>query len=114
MTTAETHTNDHSDDHEHHEDFTHTPRFYWIVGAILAVITAIEVGVTLIQIPHPILVPILLVLSIIKGAGVVMFFMHLRGDAKGYQFMFVVPFLLAAVFVLFFLLLFSEHVGIAG
>lgn len=100
--------------HEHAEHSEHSPRFYWIVGAILAVITAVEVGVTLIHIPHPILVAILLVLSVLKGAAVVMFFMHLRGDRPPYQFVFLIPFSLATTFVLFFLLLFSQHVGIAG
>lgn len=102
-----------TDSHGHAEG-EHSPRFYWMVGAILAVITAIEVAVTLVHIPHPILVAILLVLAVVKGAGVVMFFMHLRGDARPYQFVFIAPFILATIFVLFFLLLFSEHVGIAG
>lgn len=97
-----------------HEEGEHSPRFYWTVGAVLAAITIAEVLITLIHIPHQILVPILLVMSVIKGAGVVMFFMHLRGDRPPYQFMFLIPFSLAVTFILFFLLLFSEHVGIAG
>ncbi len=101
-------------DHDKHSDSSHTPSFYWKVAAILAVITIVEVLITLLHIPHPILVPILLVLSVLKGAGVVMFFMHLRGDRPPYQLMFMMPFLLAVTFILLFLNLFSEHVGIAG
>lgn len=98
-----------------HEDHTeHSTRFYWIVGAILAAVTAIEVAVTFLHIPHPILVGILLVLSVFKGAAVVMFFMHLRGDRAPYQLVFLVPFSLAVTFILVMLLLFSTHVGIAG
>ncbi|MDZ4721317.1 MAG: cytochrome C oxidase subunit IV family protein [Roseiflexaceae bacterium] len=97
-----------------HEEGAHSPRFYWIVGGVLAAITIVEVLITLIHLPHPLLVPILLVLSVIKGAGVIMFFMHLRGDRPPYQVMFLIPFTLAVTFILFFLLLFSQHVGIAG
>jgi cytochrome c oxidase subunit 4/cytochrome o ubiquinol oxidase operon protein cyoD len=97
-----------------HEEGAHAPRFYWTVGGVLAVITIVEVVITLIKIPHEWLVPILLVLSVIKGAGVIMFFMHLRGDRPPYQVIFLVPFCLAVTFILLFLLLFSQHVGIAG
>lgn len=97
--------------HEHNE---HSPRFYWLVGAILAVITIVEVAITFLHLPHPILVAILLILSLIKGSAVVMFFMHLRGDHRPYQVLFMIPFSLAVTFVLMFLLLFSEHVGIAA
>lgn len=108
-----------------HDDHTeHSTRFYWIVGAILAVVTAIEVGITGIKIgetnfaimhlPHPILIGVLLVLSAFKGAAVVMFFMHLKGDRLPYQLVFLLPFSLAVIFILAMLLLFSTHVGIAG
>jgi caa(3)-type oxidase subunit IV len=97
-----------------HKEGEHSPRFYWTVGGVLAVITIVEVLITLIKLPHPLLVPILLVLSVIKGAGVIMFFMHLRGDRPPYQVIFLIPFSLAVTFILFFLLLFSQHVGIAG
>jgi caa(3)-type oxidase subunit IV len=96
---------------EHHE---HGPRFYWIVGFVLAVITILEVVVTIIGLPHELVIPLLMIMMVIKGAGVVMFFMHLRGDAGIMQFVFIVPFVLAVVMVLFFMLLFSTHVGIAG
>jgi cytochrome c oxidase subunit IV len=101
--------------HSHgHEEGTHTPRFYWMVAGVLALITIVEVVITFFPIPHPILVAILLLLSVLKGCGVVMFFMHLRGDRPPYQLMFLMPFFLAVTFVLLFLNLFSEHVGIAG
>jgi cytochrome c oxidase subunit 4/cytochrome o ubiquinol oxidase operon protein cyoD len=99
-------------------------RIYWTIGAILAVITIVEVIVAypgLIYTPgNPdltavyILVPILMVLSLAKGSMVVMFFMHLRGDASIFKFLFVVPFLIASLMILVFLGLFSQHVGIGG
>lgn len=97
------------------EDHTeHSTRFYWIVAAVLAVVTAIEVAVTFMNIPHPILIGILLVLSVFKGAAVVMFFMHLKGDSLPYQLVFLMPFSLAVTFILIMMLLLSSHVGIAG
>lgn len=55
--------------------------FYWMVGVVLAVITAAEVAVFYIPAMSPVLTPVLLVLSATKFALVVMFFMHLRFDS---------------------------------
>ncbi len=92
----------------------HSPRFYVMVGVILAIITIAEVAVTLVGLPHELVIPLLMIMMIIKGAGVIMFFMHLRGDAGILQFVFIVPFVFATIMVLMFMVLFSEHVGIAG
>jgi len=53
-------------------------------------------------------------LAVIKGAGVVMFFMHLRGDARVYQLLFIAPLTLASSMILVFLAIFSNYVGIGG
>ena len=104
--------------HEQHAEAheSHGTGFYWMVGAVLAVITAIEVAIFLVKdaIGHELFLAILFLLSIAKGVGVVMFFMHLRGDAKIFQFVFIVPFTLAVTLCLGFLTIFSHHVGIAG
>ena len=99
-------------------------RFYWMVAAVLGVITVLEVIVSLDGVlvdqhnPDPttqgLLLVILLVLAVIKGAGVVMFFMHLRGDARVYQLLFIAPFALATSMIVVFLALFSNYVGIGG
>jgi cytochrome c oxidase subunit IV len=99
-------------------------RFYWIVAAVLAVITIVEVIVSLNGVlvdqenPEPtmqaILLIILLILAAVKGAGVVMFFMHLRGDARVFQLLFIAPFALASSMIVVFLALFSGFVGIGG
>lgn len=102
---------------EHHEAHTeHSTRFYWIVGLVLAIVTAIEVAIFLVQdlFLHEVFLAILIVLMIAKGVGVVLYFMHLKGDFKIFQFLFIVPFLLAVSLVLLMLTLFSYHVGIAG
>jgi len=107
--------------HDSHEDST---RRYLTIGAILAVITIVEVAVALPGVvyspEHPdptlqlILVLVLLALAFTKGSLVVMYFMHLKGDARIFQFLFIAPFLLAVSMITVFLVLFSSHVGIAG
>lgn len=99
----------HNDEHT-----THTPRFYLIVGAVLAVITVAEVLVTFVPMPQILLLVILLVMMVVKGAAVLMFFMHLRGDANVFKFLFIAPLLVATTMLLAFQVLFSGHVGIGG
>lgn len=104
--------------HDQHAEVheSHGTGFYWMVGAILAIITTIEVAIFLVKdaIGHELFLVILFVLSIAKGAGVVMFFMHLRGDARIFQFVFIVPLIFAVTMCLGFLTIFSNYVGIAG
>src|SRR5690606_2631125 len=57
---------------------TITPKQYFTVAAILAVVTALEVAVVYIEAMRPVLVPALLFLSFLKFLFVVMYFMHLR------------------------------------
>jgi cytochrome c oxidase subunit IV len=96
----------------------HSDRFYWIVAGILAVVTGLEVALFIINeqelIAKWIEIVLLLILSTIKGAAVVMFFMHLRGDASIMKFVFIVPFALAVTLCLGFLTIFSTYEGIAG
>src|SRR5215207_6744024 len=111
---------------EAHTEQSHSEstRFYWMVAAALAVITIVEVIVSLNGVlvdqenPEPtmqmILLVLLLVLAAVKGAGVVMFFMHLRGDARVFQLLFIAPFLLATTMIAVFLAIFPNYVGIGG
>jgi caa(3)-type oxidase subunit IV len=96
------------------QSHSESTRFYWLVAAVLAVITVMEVVVTFAGLPDLILLVILLVLSVVKGASVVMFFMHLRGDARAFKFLFIVPLAIASTMIIVFLGLFSQHVGIGG
>jgi cytochrome c oxidase subunit 4 len=68
---------------------------YLKVAAILSVITALEFAVIYIRRLTPILVPLLITMSVGKFALVVMYFMHLRYDARSLTFLFVAPLLLA-------------------
>lgn len=68
---------------------------YLRVAAILVMITLIEVGVFYVPAFQSALVPILLVLSAVKFALVVMFYMHLKFDSRFFSFLFGGPLLLA-------------------
>jgi cytochrome c oxidase subunit 4 len=70
-------------------------RTYVYVALVLTAITALEVGVIYIRLLTPIIVPLLLAMSLAKFVLVVMFFMHLRYDARPLSALFVGPLLIA-------------------
>ena len=72
--------------------------FYWMIGIILAVLTGLEVGAYYMEL-GAIEVPLLLGLSIVKFVLVVMFFMHLKFDAKLFTGLFVAGLFLAVFMV---------------
>jgi len=68
---------------------------YVKVALVLTMVTALEVGVIYVRRLAPIVVPLLLAMSAAKFALVVMFFMHLRYDARPLTALFVGPLLIA-------------------
>jgi cytochrome c oxidase subunit 4 len=80
---------------------------YLRVAAILIVLTVIEVGVFYVPAFHPFLAPVLLVLSAVKFAIVVMFYMHLKMDNRFFTLVFGGPLLLASGVMLGLLFLFG-------
>ena len=73
-----------------HDDARHASvRTYVMVAVILTLITAMEFSVIYIRELTPILVPLLVVMSAAKFALVVLFFMHLRYDARPLSLIFV-------------------------
>lgn len=70
-----------SDTHAHHPSQAQ----YWIIGLILAVITAVEVAVAYIDALDDFLAPILIVLGALKFAIVARWFMHLKFDKPLYS-----------------------------
>ena len=83
-----------------------TADVYLRVGAVLVILTVLEVGVFYVPAFHPVLVPVLLVLSAAKFTLVVMFYMHLKFDNRFFTFLFGGPLLLALVVVVSLLLIF--------
>src|SRR5256885_6008168 len=63
---------------------------------------------------HPVLVPVLLVLSTAKFALVVMFYMHLKADSKFFTFLFGAPLLLALGVMVALLFLFFGALTLRG
>ena len=79
---------------------------YLRIAAILVMITLIEVGVFYVPAFQGVLVPVLLVLSAVKFALVVMFYMHLKFDNRFFAFLFGGPLLLGLAVVVSLLLIF--------
>jgi cytochrome c oxidase subunit 4 len=82
--------------HAPHTQAHPSPKQYIQVAVVLAVITALEVGLYYIKIPDNLLVGLLLVFSALKFALVVLWFMHLRFDSPILKRLFVTGIVLAA------------------
>ena|SRR5689334_4002788 len=94
------------DVHAHHP----TARTYIIVGAFLTLITVVEVWAYYIPsfVASKAFVPSLLIMSAVKFATVVMFYMHLKYDHKIFRALFTGPFLIAATTLLGLMFLFGK------
>jgi len=93
-------------EHEHHGSHA-SPGFYWAIGAVLGVITAVEVAIFYIPALSGVLVPLLLVLSAAKFTLVVMFFMHLKFDSKIFSGLFLAGLVLATFMTVALIILFQ-------
>ncbi len=81
---------------------------YVLVFIALAVLTAIEVAVTQLPIPHA---PILIPLSFIKAALVALFYMHLRSDRRIFSYAFGLGVILGIAMLISFILLVNTGFG---
>jgi caa(3)-type oxidase subunit IV len=72
--------------------------FYWMIGGILAVLTALEVAAYYMELGS-LEVPLLIGLSIAKFVLVVMFFMHLKFDSGIFTWVFMAGMVLAVFMV---------------
>ncbi len=84
-------------DDAHAEGAHASPGFYWMIGGILAVLTAIEVA--LFYMKPPMEQPLLLILSAVKFVMVVGYFMHLKFDSKIFTGVFMAGLVLAMFMV---------------
>lgn len=73
---------------------------YALVFLALVVLTAVEVGLTFSGLARQALTGVFLVLSLGKATLVASFYMHLRDDPPIYSYIFLLPAVLLAVFVL--------------
>ena len=109
-----THTNADIDVHamgEMHEHPTWT-QYKW-VALILTVITIFEVWAYYIPafVASPLFVPSLLIMSAVKFAIVVLFYMHLRYDHKLFKALFTGPLIIAMCTLIALLFLFGKFAG---
>jgi cytochrome c oxidase subunit IV len=96
---------EHQAEHAAHQAHA-TTGTYLRIAAVLVMITLVEVGVFYVPAFQGVLVPVLLVLSAIKFALVVMFYMHLKFDNKFFSLLFGGPLLLGLLVVISLLFLF--------
>jgi cytochrome c oxidase subunit IV len=87
------------------------PREYIKVAIVLAVATAIEVGLYYLKLPHALLATLLLFFAVIKFSLVVLWFMHLRFDSPIFRRMFVTGLGLALTVYLIVLTIFGVFQG---
>ena len=93
--------------HDQHSHPVHGTRTYWIIGAILFVVTGLEIIAYYIEEQlGTAAVPVILALSAAKFALVVMFFMHLKYDSKLFTGIFLFPFALATLVIVSLFLLY--------
>jgi cytochrome c oxidase subunit 4 len=96
---------------ETHAEHAHpTAAVYLRVAAVLFILTVLEVGVFYVPAFHVVLVPALLILSAIKFAIVVMFYMHLKMDNRFFTMIFGGPLLLAFGMAMALMFLFKVFV----
>ena len=112
----------HSDqgDHGHggHDVHAHHPtaKTYIIVGAFLTLITVVEVWAYYIPsfVASPAFVPALLIMSAVKFAIVVMFYMHLKYDHRLFRAIFTGPLIIAIITIVSLLFLFGKLTARVG
>ena len=73
---------------------------YMLVFIIVAVLTAVEVGLVSIGLPKAMLLPLLLALAVAKATLVGMYYMHLRFEGRVLRFIAVGPLLLVIFLIL--------------
>jgi cytochrome c oxidase subunit IV len=85
-------------------------RTYVLVFVALAVLTAVEIGVTYLPLPR---VPVLVPLALFKAGLVALFYMHLKYDKRVFALVFLAGLLMGVGLILSLLALFSPA-GLRG
>lgn len=92
-------------------------RQYVNIFVVLFVLTAIEVAASYLVsfgIPPWVQIAVLIALAVLKGALVVMFYMHLRFDSRWFTFFFTAAMILATFGIVVFIILFTYHRGLVA
>jgi caa(3)-type oxidase subunit IV len=75
-------------------------RQYWTIFALLAVLTAVEIGATYVPVHRHLIIATLVVLAIVKAALVGLFFMHLLHETMILRLTVTIPLALAGVYAI--------------
>ena len=86
---------------------------FWILLAV-TIIEVVASYLTDVGAPDWLEIAVLIALSVVKGALVVMFYMHLRHDSRWFTFLFASGIVLAVFGVTVFLMLFTYHRGLVS
>ncbi len=97
-------------EHEPHESHV---KLYVIIFFFLLAVTAIEVLIPSTWLSlgwaKPLETAILLSLMVVKGAGVLMFYMHLKGDRRMFGSLFIFPLIIVFGMIMGFIALFQPE-----
>jgi cytochrome c oxidase subunit 4 len=107
VTEHDAHTDAAAVDHGDHAEHAHGTKYYVVIALILAAITALETSTYWIDF-GPLFMPLLLGLMAIKFFMVLLFFMHLKDDAKWFSGLFYAGLVLAVLVYLAALLTFRS------
>lgn len=91
-----------------------TPMTYVKVAGTLGILTALEVGILYVDALEPFFLTLFLVLSVVKFALVIMFYMHLKYDDRMFSGLFLGGLFLAVAVVLALMILFQVVTNTAG
>ena len=94
-----------------------TVRKYIGIFIVLFVVTGVEVGASYLTdfgVPLWGQIAVLIALAAVKGALVVMFYMHLRFDSRWFTFLFTAAVILATFGIITFIVLFAYHRGLVA
>ena len=89
-TAAAEHVDSNDEEHEHPSDAK-----YMQIAAILAFVTALEVGTYFVEMPGAVLIPLLMLMMVYKFFYVAAWFMHLKFDSVVFTRFFVTGLILA-------------------
>jgi caa(3)-type oxidase subunit IV len=102
-------------DTQHEAHHGPSARDYVRIGFILLIITILEVFASFLHrylgVPMGVQIAILIALAVLKGAMVLMFFMHLRFDSRWFTFLMTTGLVLATFGIIVFELLFRYRAG---
>lgn len=87
---------------------------YWLVAAVLVLVTAAEVLTVRLSLLRLATVSLLLAFAAVKGSLIVAVFMELKGDPRILKIVFLIPLGFALLLVLALLTIVPMDVGIAG